>query len=326
MHDHTWQQAYAQLSLTTHSPSTRAMRFSTSLWQYNFALFSCILAAAPRRAIAKPLLHSAVFRHRQVRLRHALSLAICSCHTTTTTYYTTSAHMAAAAAANCTHLSLTTTIGISSSTTTTLPSSTYYAYSSLYRTVLRRSLHLDDCATIPAATATHTPNPSVSIRSTFPFVHVATTTSYTTCLTYPHHADPPTSSTTTSNSCSSSIRQSLTLSCSHSAWFLESSLNSSLLLGFRCYGPAVGQAIKEPLIFNWLFGFPLVVLEYNHSFNLMSFLLFISWIMKWTSSWPTDSFIMFKPSLSNLICLHLPKLPYLSLREKNNSRVTRSMP
>ena len=81
------------------------MRFSTSLWQYNFALFSCILAAAPRRAIAKPLLHSAVFHHRRVRVRHALSLAICSRHTTTTTYYTTSAHMAAAAAANCTHLS-----------------------------------------------------------------------------------------------------------------------------------------------------------------------------------------------------------------------------
>ena len=83
-----------------------------------------------------------------------------------------------------------------------------------------------------------------------PLLTCCPTTSHTTCRTYPHHADPPTSSTTTSNSCSSSIRQSLTLSCSHSAWFLESSLNSSLLLGFRCYGPAVGQAIKEPLIFN----------------------------------------------------------------------------
>ena len=76
-----------------------------------------------------------------------------------------------------------------------------------YCTVLRHSLNLDDCATIPAATATHTPNPSFSIRSTFPFLHVATTTSHTTCRTYPHHADPPTSSTTASNSCSSSIRR-----------------------------------------------------------------------------------------------------------------------
>ena len=108
---------------------------------------------------------------------------------------------------HCVHLYVTTTIGISSSTTTTLSSPTNYAHSSSHCTVLRHSLHLDVCATIPAATATHATTPSVSIRRTFPFVHGATTTSYTTCRTSSHLADPPTSSNTTNDSCSSSGRR-----------------------------------------------------------------------------------------------------------------------
>ena len=172
-----------------------------------FCNLSCTIAAAPRRAIAKPLLHSAAFHHRHVRLRHAFSLAICSCHTTTTPHYATSAHIAAAAATNRTHLSITTSIGISLSTTTTLSGSTYHAYSNSHCAVLRHSLSLDDCATISAATATHTPNPSFSIYSTSPFLHVATITSHTTYRTYHHYADPVTSSTTTSNNSSSSTHR-----------------------------------------------------------------------------------------------------------------------
>ena len=107
-------------------------------------------------------------------------MAICSRYTTTITYHTTSTHMAAATAANCTHLPLATTIGIPPPTTTTISSTTYYAQSNRHCTNLRHSFHLDVCATISTATATHTPNSSVSIRSTFPFIHVATTTSHIT--------------------------------------------------------------------------------------------------------------------------------------------------
>ena len=103
-------------------------------------------------------------------------MAIRSRYTTTITYHTTSTHMAAATAANCTHLSLATTIGIPSPTTTTISSTTYFAQSNRHCTNLRHSVHLDVCATISNATATHTPN-----SSTFPFIHFATTTSYTTC-------------------------------------------------------------------------------------------------------------------------------------------------
>ena len=172
-----------------------------------FCNFSCTIAAAPRRAIAKPLLHSAAFHHRHVRLRHAFSLAICSYHTTTTTHYAASAHIAAAAATNRTHLPITTSIGISLYTTTTLSGSTYHAYSNSYCAVLRHSLSLDDCATISATTTAHTPHPSFSIYSTSPFLHVATTTSHTTYRTYHRYADPVTSSTTTSNSSSSSTHR-----------------------------------------------------------------------------------------------------------------------
>ena len=58
---------------------------------------------------------------------------------------------------------------------------TFFAQSNRHCTNLRHSIHLDVCATISHATATHTPNSSVSVRSTFPFIPFATTTSYTTC-------------------------------------------------------------------------------------------------------------------------------------------------
>ena len=162
-----------------------------------FCNFSCTIAAAPRRAIAKPLLHSAAFHHRHVRLRHAFSLAICSYHTTTTTttHYAASAHTHH-------HIHRHFLIHNHNPIRLHLPC--------LFQLLLRRtaqSLSLDDCATISATTTAHTPHPSFSIYSTSPFLHVATTTSHTTYRTYHRYADPVTSSTTTSNSSSSSTHR-----------------------------------------------------------------------------------------------------------------------
>ena len=140
-----------------------------------FCNFSCTIAAAPRRAIAKPLLHSAAFHHRHVRLRHAFSLAICSYHTTTTTttHYAASAHTHH-------HIHRHFLIHNHNPIRLHLPC--------LFQLLLRRtaqSLSLDDCATISATTTAHTPHPS--------FPSTAPPPSY--MLPQLHHT-PPTEPTT----------------------------------------------------------------------------------------------------------------------------------
>ena len=161
MRDHTLQQFYishqAHLhSLLTSNKSSAIFNTTTALRLYN----------------------------QYLRPHHAISLAIFPCHSTTTTHYATTADIAAATATYRTNLSVTTSPGISFSTTTTLSGSTYHDYSNSHHTVLWHSLCLDNCATISAATTTHTPTTHFSVTSTIPLLPSTTIASHTTHRSY----------------------------------------------------------------------------------------------------------------------------------------------